>query len=150
LSVPSGCSGNGEGVSQDRGDSSVWLDFRAVDHPTKWECDKSGHAIAPPVGPTVDDLVTFLSSQPRIKITEDRDVTVAGYSGKYLEYTAKVDENNCPEGLDWPFVGSGAQEWIVDVEGVRLVIDAFSSGPGLSDADKATLQQVVDSISFGS
>jgi hypothetical protein len=92
--------------------------------------------------------VTFLRNQPRIKITEDRDVTVDGYSGKYLEYTATVDENNCPEGLDWPFVGSGAQEWIVDVEGVRLVIDAQGPTPP-SDADKAVLQQVVDSIKIG-
>jgi hypothetical protein len=130
------------------GHDSTGLEFRTVDHPTEWTCDKTGHAIAPPVGPTVDDLVTFLGNQPRIKITEDRDVTVDGYSGKYLEYTATVDENNCPEGLDWPFVGSGAMEWIVDVDGVRLVIDAQGPTPP-SDADKAVLQQVVDSIKIG-
>ena len=136
------------------GPDGIGLDFRTVDHPTKWECDKSGHTIAPPVGPTIDDLVTFLSNQPRIRITEDRDVTVAGYSGKYLEYTAKTDENNCGEGLDWPFVGSGAMEWIVDVDGARLVIDARrqmtdQGWKPLSDADKAVLQQIVDSIQVG-
>jgi hypothetical protein len=73
---------------------------------------------------------------------------VTASSGSSSEYTATVDENNCPEGLDWPFVGSGAMEWIVDVDGVRLVIDAQGPTPP-SDADKAVLQQVVDSIKIG-
>lgn len=35
--------------------------------------------------------------------------------------------------------------WILDVDGVRLVIDAFSF-PGASAADHAEIQEIVDSI----
>lgn len=38
----------------------------------------------PPVGPTVDDLASALQQVAAFNVTEQRDVTVDGYDGKYL------------------------------------------------------------------
>jgi len=82
------------------------------------------------------------------------DVTVAGYAGRYLEYTATAAEEGCAGTLHrWPtvagprqaLVGERDQVWILDVDGVRLVIDAFSFA-GTSEADLAELRQIVESI----
>jgi hypothetical protein len=43
--------------------------------------------------------------------------------------------------------GESTQSWILDIDGVRLLIDAFS--PKASESLKAEFQQIVDSISIG-
>ena len=52
----------------------------------------SVHAAAgrrdPPIGPSVDDLVTALSTQPEFEATAPVDVTVGSFSGKRIELTA--------------------------------------------------------------
>ena len=121
-------------------------------------CARSGDASEAPVGPSVDDLVTFLEglqtekSDVALKISENTDVTVDGYRGRYLEYTSTVREDNC--GLPvWPATTHGndnhgfTQAWILDVDGVRLVIHTFA--PRASEAVKTEFQRVVESIDIG-
>ena len=101
---------------------------------------------------TVDDLVAFLAGQPLIDISENTDVTLDGYRGKYLEFTRTAGEIDCGwGGLDgWPASSPTASNeddrvWILDVEGAPLVIDAFTP-PGASDGVTAELRQIVESI----
>jgi hypothetical protein len=153
VNVPNGWTTNGPLVSpKHTGDENTGLEFMIVDHPAEWGCDASGNAIEPPIGPTVDDLVTFLEREPMIRISTNSDVTVGGYRGKYLEYTTTVNDDNC-HGPEWPLdtrqpgnVGF-TQEWILDVNGVRLVIDGFAPQP--SDPVKAELTRIVESIAIG-
>ena len=52
----------------------------------------------PPVGPTVDDLVSALQQVPAFDVTP-RDVTVDGFDGKYVEFTFDpYDEAVCRDG----------------------------------------------------
>jgi hypothetical protein len=150
MNVPDGWTAAGPSVFPNPGEAR--LDSLIADHPAEWACDASWRAIKPRVGPTVDDLVTFLAHQPMLKITADTDVTLDGYGGTYLEYTTSYDGNTDCQPPEWPFgypFGESAsfhQAWILDVDGVRLVIDA--STPKASDAAKAEFQQIVDSIAF--
>lgn len=101
---------------------------------------------------TIDDLVAFLAGLPLIDISKSTDVTLDGYSGKYLEFTRTAGEIDCGwGGLDgWPASSPTAsdevdQVWILDVDGARLVIDAFSD-PEASENVRAELRQIVESI----
>ncbi len=98
----------------------------------------------PPVGPTVDDLVTAWANVPDFAATAAVDVTVDGYAGKQIEFT--VPDYNADECIGTssasqvsaaapspsnPSPGFWAQgpnqhnkQWILDVDGTRLVITA--------------------------
>ncbi len=123
----------------------------------------------PPVGPSVDDLANALAKQPLRNGTTPIPVTLAGFSGKFLELTvpASVDLGTCskvagasastpgafvtwvgPAGDDYNGLaapGSHDRVWILDVDGVRLVLDATDYASATSE-DKAELQSIIDSI----
>ncbi|MEA2651955.1 MAG: hypothetical protein QOI85_1676 [Chloroflexota bacterium] len=116
-------------------------------HPTDGQLD-------PSLGPSVDDLATALTTQPSTDASEPIDVTLDGYSGKYLEYTMTGITEACPGGLTrWPssegprqaLDGEHDQVWIVDVDGVRLVIDAFSFRDTPA-ASMTEVRQIVESM----
>ncbi len=121
--------------------------------------------VDPPVGPTVDDLVSAFANLPGLAPTAAVDITVDGYVGKQIEFTVP-NSNECKErqfalwqedgnqdvaGLpDWahPHPNMHNQLWILDVGGVRLVIDAYSF-PDTSPQDRAALDEVLASIQIG-
>jgi hypothetical protein len=160
MTLPAGWSGPmgliGAGSTAE--DSNVGLEFKVVDKTDMPTCDRSGSYVQAQVGPGVDDLVSYLEglTQPlssktkfTVKISQKTAVTVDGYRGTYVEYKWDVSEDNC-EGGTWPTghaFGDYRQVWILDVDGVRLVIDGGT--PKGSETDKAVLQQIVDSIHIG-
>ncbi len=151
MSVPTGWTANGPYLYDGTLDDGIGLEFMLVDKPVEWGCDASGDAIEAHIGPKVDDLVTFLAGLQMIKISENTNVTLDGYRGKYLEYTTTVTDDNCHPPA-WPLITSidnqqYNQAWILDVDGVRLVIDAFA--PGASETVKAELRRIVASIDIG-
>lgn len=105
-------------------------------------------------GSSVDDLVTSLQADPGVHVA---DVTIGGYAGKVVEFTIPDPTPDC-----WPLRGwstpSGGEQWdydwspgshhqllILDVDGVRFVIDAsyrLDAPPEVA----AELQAIVDSI----
>jgi hypothetical protein len=151
MNVPDGWTVNGGSLTRDFGGSrTTGLHFVMVDNPAKDFCDSQG--IDPPLGLGVDDLVAFLVGLPTIDIAENADVTLDGYRGKYLEYTKSRKGLACSgRGLDaWPTNSQGGRDeqhqvWILDVEGVRLVIDAFSNRAAF-ETDLAELRLIVDSM----
>jgi hypothetical protein len=117
-------------------------------------CNQASSQLDPPLGPTVDDLASALASQPSTEASEPIDVTLDGYSGKYVEYTMTGITEECPGGLiRWPssqgprqaLDGEHDQVWILDVDGVRLVIDAFSFR-GTPAAAMTEVRQIVESM----
>jgi hypothetical protein len=121
-------------------------------------CDMLSGGLQPPLGSTVDDLASGLASQPATEVSETTEVTIDGYSGTYLEYTMTGGGEGCPTRIRRWQTSVGPREailnehdqvWILDVDGVRLVIDAFSF-PGTPDARLAELQQVVESMRIDS
>jgi hypothetical protein len=117
-------------------------------------CNPAEGGLVPQLGPSVDDLVAALTSQPRTEASTPEPVTLGGYSGVYVEYTATGPEPGCSGELHrWPSAAGSRQAltterdqvWILDVDGTRLVIDAFSFG-GATEAELAELREVVESI----
>ena len=111
-----------------------------------------------PVGPTVADFVDAVAKHPLLDTTKPVDVTLAGYSGKYFELHVPADISKCdnepggpPQYRPWE-PGIYAQgpsqrwhQWVLDVDGVRVVIQSFDY-PGTPAARRAELQAIVDSI----
>jgi hypothetical protein len=105
-----------------------------------------------PVGPSVDDFANALAEHPTLGATTPVDVTLGGYSGKFLEFQAPADLSACPTsffpwepGLYAQGPSQGWHLWIVDVEGTRVVV-LTNDYPGTSAEDRAELQAIVDSI----
>jgi hypothetical protein len=113
-----------------------------------------------PVGPTVADFVNAVANHPLLDTTTPVDVTLAGYSGKYFDLQVPADISNCevepgtsepPIYRPWePGVyaqgpGQRWHMWVLDVDGVRVVVQSFDYA-GTSAAHRAELQAIVNSI----
>jgi hypothetical protein len=137
---------------------STWTVGNLKADPCRW---KAG-ALDPPVGPRVRDLAAALVEQVGPTVATSTDVTLGGYRGKKVEYSAPsdFDHTSCDDGVysrweppsgDWGgWVEAGGQRnavYIIDVDGQRLVIDTMSL-PGASATDVAELDQLIASIRF--
>jgi hypothetical protein len=115
---------------------------------------------AVPTGTTVDEFVTALVEHPDLDVSSPVEVTLAGYSGKYLELRAPAntttdDLGPKPGECNYYFVwepGIYAQGpnalwriWVLDVDGVRVVVRS-DSFPGTSAQVQAQLAAIVDSV----
>ena len=147
---------------------SFWSVGQVYGHPCHWQ----GTLSQP--GPTVDDLAGALVSVPLRNATQPRDITLDGYAGKYLEWSVPADmvfsASGLPdpsEGCDadgggpafqsWLGVGAGNRYqqgpgqidllWILDIDGARLVLDAFDM-PSATAEERQELLDVVGSITF--
>ena len=122
-------------------------------------CDEDRALLDPPVGESVDDLVSAISNLPGFTATAPVDISLDGYPGKQFEVTAPL-QPPCvlgDAGLGtWtlPFGvlgvnGVGAGELnvlrIVDVDGVRVMI-AAAIQPSASTAQAAALREVFESV----
>ena len=107
-----------------------------------------------------DELVAALAGQKGLRVSTPTDVTVDGYAGTFLEVTVPAQANlsRCSGGRfqAWTLgeqgmgarhldnLGSPELMWILDVDGLPLVIDAPLEG---ASADvRAELVQLVESI----
>ena len=109
----------------------------------------------PSVGPTVDDLVTAISSLPWSAVTPPTDVTLDGIRGKEFEVTAPA-RSQCAGTDDfsaWETTigrratvspGERMRLRILDVQGTRVVIAGSSSAQ-----DLAEINAIMDSVRFG-
>jgi hypothetical protein len=139
------------GVALDRDSGNTGLAMLIVDQPAKDACDPSAGTID--LGPSVADLATFLAGLPLVDMSVNTDVTIDGYRGKYLEYRRTGRQEECGWGDlgNWPAISQGDideshQVWILDVDGVRLVIAAFSRDSTSSETVKAEFRRIVESI----
>lgn len=124
--------------------------FQIVDNVVAGCADQeTAELLDPPVGPSVDDLVTAISSLEGYEATAAVDITVSGFQGK--EFTLTAVTHGC--GATWATAdrttGMGAGESnllrILDVDGVRVVI-AGAYHASTPEADVATIDQVMDSV----
>jgi hypothetical protein len=128
----------------------VAVTFQIVDNVVAECADQETAALFdPPVGPSVDDLVTAISSLDGYEATAPVDITVSGFEGK--EFTLTAVRHAC--GATWAtadrITGMGAGESnllrILDVDGVRVVI-AGAYTASTPEADVANMEQVMDSV----
>jgi hypothetical protein len=144
----------------------VWDVGQVATDPCHWK----GHLVDP--GPTVDDLVRALVAQSTRQATTPTDVTLAGQTGKYLEWSVPTgmvvtgdsdfkgcdtQDNGHEDFVSWTgalggeryqqVAGQVDQLWVLDVGGQRLVVDATHS-PNATAAGQAELADLVASIHF--
>jgi hypothetical protein len=112
------------------------------------------HGDIVPTGHTVDGLVDALAGQPLRSATTPTDVEVDGFDGKVMRIYVPEDVNfaDCyrRQFESWPgryHQGPGQidQIWVLDVDGARLVIDAWWF-PKTTAAARAELFEIVESI----
>jgi hypothetical protein len=114
-------------------------------------CRNDGALPDVPVGPTVDDFAGALADHPRLDVTAPADVSLGGYSGKYMELQVPSDIAECEIYRPWEpgIYAQGPSNhwrlWILDVDGVRVVVQT-SDFPGTSQQHRAELQAIVESI----
>lgn len=173
FSVPSGWTGNDTLAAKDYGESGpegpVWFS-QPFDHGFRNPC--TDHMpVAPAGGSGPAGLLAVIAGQPGIKAEPITDVTVGGHAGKSVEYTVTTDPATCGNHQDdfwiWgtcPVValgcenltgdrrygvalGSHERAYAIDVDGT--IYTFFTKEPvSLTAADRAELQQVIDSIEF--
>ena len=159
----------GFAVTNDAG--GMGISFWDVGDVPRNPCHPIGHESDP--GPTVDDLVGALEAQSMRHATAPTDVTLDGYSGKYLVWSVPADlkmtgDSNfvgCDVQSDgfrnfvsWEGAGGVGQRWqqmpgqvdrlwILDVNGQRLVVDA-SYSPDTTQAQLDEEDRIVQSLRF--
>jgi hypothetical protein len=156
VSLPDGWESYGSAtvVKNQSEPTEALLGVRLVDqaytHPCQWE------GALPDLHPGygVEDLADALANQALRGDAIPTDVTVDGFAGKLIELTVPLDIDfaGCDQAefRSWDdryHQGPGQHDsvYIIDVEGVRLVIDAAYL-PGTSGDDRAELQAILDSI----
>lgn len=121
-------------------------------------CRWEGGRLDPSTGSPTDDVVAALASQQGLRVSTPTDVTVDGFAGTYMErrVPARTNLGDCDGaqfrvylvpgwGERYLLPGELQQLWILDVDGVPLVVDA-SLMPGTSAQVRAELDQMVESI----
>jgi hypothetical protein len=148
------------------GDQHVDITFGTVTDSYRDPCRWSTTAIDPQLGPTVQDLVDALGAQVGRNTTRGTPVTLDGHAGQRLgfDWPADIDPATCDFGeyRAWTAGGGSPPQdasrantmgrhsvvWIVDVDGLRVVVEAVQP-IGISAAVEAEVQAIVDSIRFG-
>jgi hypothetical protein len=159
--VPSGWLGHDTGVVSRGGEppAGSGLHFWTVRNLYVDPCKIGRGLLDPPLGPTVDDLANAFATQPRLGGTIPTGVTLDGYTGQHIVLTAHARAGfaDCDAfAFDmWAFPGGGVRRavapgqrdelWILDVDGVRLVVD-LSTLPGTPAEDRAALERMVRSV----
>jgi len=158
VSVPAGFAAtddaSGVTVGADAADDGRMLLIWEIDSVYSHPCDATRRTVA--VGPTAADLADALAAQPMRDGTTPVPVTIGGYDGFYVELSVPddIDVDACPGGkfFSWPGrwqQGAGQVDmlWIVDVDGQRVVFDAWAL-PGASPQERAELQHMVTTATF--
>jgi len=126
------------------------LGFLIVSNVAADPCSPGEVLLDPPVGPSVDDLVTAISSLEGYEISIPIDTSVDGFSGKLMTVTAPSD-SGCNGFAPWAtedrttgmLPGETNVLRIIDVAGVRVMITT-SFGPESLFA--AAFDEVLDSV----
>lgn len=159
MSVPDGYEGEGGFVALKLGRTSqTGVSAWAVGDVYADPCHRVGPLPDRPAGASVDGLVAALASQRGLHVSTPTAITVDGYAGMYMERTVPVgtDLADCTGGEFRVWVATGGGDryvepgqqdllWIVDVDGIPLVIDAALEA-GISAKDRAEIIRIAESV----
>jgi hypothetical protein len=126
-----------------------WRAARLYSDPCRPEGDAASADI--PVGSSVGDLVTALVDHPSLDVTAPVDVTLAGYSGKYVDLKVPDDISDCDKyrPMDAHIYAQGPGHrwhmWVLDVDGVRVVVETDDYA-GTPPRRLAEVQAILDSL----
>jgi hypothetical protein len=134
------------------GPNDAGVSFMVIDNVVASPCQDIG--LEPPVGPSVDDLVSAISGLNGFQATSPVDVGVDGHPGKEFTITAPTS-SLCnlftwmgPDRTNGVGLGEANRLRIVDVNGVRVLIAAAYHPTTLSPNIPADVKQVFESVRF--
>ena len=167
VTVPDGWT-SVDGWVLDRGPVAIllWNVHEVYGHPCSWEGTELSS------GESADDLVATLVEVPMRNPTTPEPVEIDGRTGQYFEWSVPADIAYDGEGfpdcdakpgephdfVSWTGLGLPSvryhqgpgqvdRVWVLDVDGERLVIDAFSMPEATAD-EIAEIHEIVESIRF--
>ena len=136
-----------------------WIGMGVVDRLYVDPCHPHRGTRDLPADSTPDDVAASLLSLPEWKVTSTTPAALGGYHGVRVDITAPVDASDCVNqeprllrifGLYNYIPASREREpmqvWILDVEGLLVVIAGGHDPVDATDADQAELRRVIDSI----
>lgn len=134
--------------------SNSGLSFLIVDNVVADPCDGSEALLKPPVGSSVDDLVSAISSLKGFEATTPQDTTVDGFDGKDFTVTAPASPGVCdlrtwatPDRTNGVSAGEVNLLLVLDVNGTRIVIaGAYQPGDPNASETLSALRQIRDSV----
>jgi hypothetical protein len=166
FTVPNGFE-HGQGASYGVGiqgnPSGRGIEFQIASNVFPDPCHFSSGPADPPIGGSVDDLVTAMTSLVDFQAGPVTDITIGGLPAKAFDLTNEIDQSTCDaeslrtftfaSGSGTGGVGTGERQriYVMDVQGTRLMIMTYyySNETGSTDAaEAATLAEIVQSISF--
>jgi hypothetical protein len=137
---------------------SAWVIGDVYADPCRWETT----LLDPPPASSVDALVAALANQKGLRVSTLTDITVDGFAGTSMERTVRAGINlaDCDGGHFRPWLGIGGGDlneryldpgervmlWIINVDGVPLVIDASLGAAGTSARDRAAHIRIAESV----
>ena len=166
FTVPDGFEhgiGASDGVGIQGNPGGRGIEFQIASNVYPDPCHSVAGDADPPIGPTVDDLVTAMTTLVGFQAGPVEDVTIGGLPAKAFDLTNEIDQSTCDaQGLrTFSFVGSSGSSrvgtgerqriYVMDVQGTRLMIMTyyFSDETGSTDSTEAArLAAIVQSITF--
>jgi hypothetical protein len=155
VDMPRGFDGNGSSWYVVSGDRKQFLGLMTVDRVDADACHAETDSVD--AGLSTRDLAEALVAQRSTRASRPDRVTLAGHQGWYLELSGPADLSTCDRHPalwrkpgERPIYGDRQvdQLWILDVAGVRVVVDASYDPRRSSTADIARLRAIVDSLDF--
>jgi hypothetical protein len=159
FTVPPGWYNQGWAIEKGDVDVSFWT----VGNTYRDPCKSASTALNPPLGPTVEDFVTALGQQTGTHVISTTPVTLDGHSGQLVEldWPAGIDVSTCEDGdlRLWVALGTGDPSrsggmgrhstlWIIDVDGLRTVVEVTTLPTSVTDAQRSEARTIVESIKF--
>ena len=134
------------------GETPIGVAFLIIENVVADPCGSPAE-LDPPVGPSVDDLVTAISNFEGFEATAATDITVDGFQGRQFTVTAPEIEG-CKtwatvNGTNGVGPGEINEMRILDVNGVRVVITA-AHFPEASADQLSALNSIIASIQIES
>lgn len=136
------------------GPDAIGLGFFLIDNLFSDPCAPDDRMIDPPIGPTVEDLAAGFANVPGYGASAPVATAIDGYDGLRIDLAPTYFMCRISDAHLWTTPAAWIQDargelernrlWILDVEGTRLVVDAYAlSGAVDEDPD---LESIVESI----
>jgi hypothetical protein len=166
FTVPDGFEhgrGQSDGVGIQGNPGGRGIEFQIASNVYPDPCHSFAGPADPPIGATVDDLVTAMTTLVGFQAGPVTDITIGGLPAKAFDLTNEIDQSTCDAESLRTFifanssgsggVGTGERQriYVMSVQGTRLMIMTYyySNETGSTDAtEAATLAAIVQSISF--
>jgi hypothetical protein len=158
IDVPDGYEDIGGWAVRKLGTSQTGVNTLAIGDVYADACRWEGTLLDRSAISSTDEVVAALATQKGLRVSTPTDVTVDGFAGTYMERRVPVrtDLSECDGGQFRVYLEPGGGDrylvrgllqrlWILDIEGVPLVIEA-GNDPGTSALVRAELIQMAESI----